>query len=359
MFYHLLYPLKNYFSFFNIFRYITTRSGGAFLTSLILTIILIPFYIKWGIIRERISNKVPENHEKKSGTPTSGGTIFIPVAILSTLLWAKLNVLFVYLAIFVTLYMGVMGLYDDLSKLKGKEKEGLSIKSKLIFQFILSVIVVVCLYKLYPHDVVTKTQFLSFKNINIDFGVFYILFVMFVFVGTTNSVNLTDGLDGLAASTYIPVIGVFILLAYFEGHRVLASYLHLLKIKDIGELAIFGSSIAGAALGFLWYNAYPAEIFMGDTGSQGLGGALAIMSILTKQELLLPVAGFVFFMETLSVILQIYVYRKSGGRKRFFKKAPIHHHFEMIGWKEPKIVARMWIISLLSSILALTLIKIR
>ncbi len=359
MFYHLLYPLKNHFSFFNIFRYITTRSGGAFLTALILTLIATPYFIKRGVIRERISDRVPENHEKKSGTPTSGGVVFILSAIISTLLWAKLTVPFVYLAIFVTLYMAIMGLYDDIVKLKGKEKEGLSIKSKLIFQFILSLIVVLSLYKLYPESIVTKTQFLSFKNINIDFGIFYILFVMFVFVGTTNSVNLTDGLDGLAASTYIPVIGVFILLAYFEGHKVLAEYLHLLKINEIGELAIFGSSIGGAVLGFLWYNAYPAEIFMGDTGSQGLGGALAIMSILTKQELLLPIAGFVFLWETVSVIIQIYVYRKTGGKKRFFKKAPIHHHFEMLGWKEPKIVARMWIISLLSSILALTLIKIR
>ena len=359
MFYHLLYPLKNHISFFNIFRYITTRSGGAFLTALTLTLIFTPYFIKRRPISERISDRVPKNHEKKSGTPTSGGVVFIVTAIISTLLWAKLTVAFVYLAIFVTLYMAFMGLYDDIVKLHGREKEGLSIKSKLVFQFILSVIVVISLYRLYPQNIVTKTQFLSFKNINIDFGIFYILFVMFVFVGTTNSVNLTDGLDGLAASTYIPVIGVFILLAYFEGHKVLAGYLHLLKINEIGELAIFGSAIAGGVLGFLWYNAYPAEIFMGDTGSQGLGGALAIMSILTKQELLLPVAGFVFLWETMSVIIQIYVYRKSGGKRRFFKKAPIHHHFELLGWKEPKIVARMWIISLLSSILALTLIKIR
>ncbi len=359
MLYHLLYPLKAHISFFNIFRYITTRSGGAFLTALVLTLIFIPYLMKKGLIRERISSRVPKTHEEKQGTPTSGGIAFLLSAIVATLLWAKLTVWFVYVAIFVTIYMAGMGLYDDISKLKGKEKEGLSIKTKLIFQFVLSLIVVLSLYKLYPSNIVTITQFLSFKNININFGIFYILFVMFVFVGTTNSVNLTDGLDGLAASTYIPVIGVFILLAYFEGHKVLAGYLHLLKINEIGELAIFGSSIAGAVLGFLWYNAYPAEIFMGDTGSQGLGGALAIMSILTKQELLLPIAGFVFLSETLSVIIQIYVYRKSGGKRRFFKRAPIHHHFELLGWKEPKIVARMWIISLLASMVALTLIKIR
>ncbi len=359
MFYHLLYPLKSHVSFFNIFRYITTRCGGAFVTSLLLSLIFISYLMKRSPIRERISDRVPKSHEGKSGTPTSGGIGFLTAAIIATLLWAKLNVIYVYIAIFVTIYMGAMGLYDDIVKLKGKEKKGLSIKTKLIFQFILSGMVVLTLYRIYPQNIVTKTQFLFLKNINIDFGVFYILFVMFVFVGTTNSVNLTDGLDGLAASTYLPVIGVFTLLAYFEGHRVLAEYLHLLKINEIGELAIFGSSIAGATLGFLWFNAYPAEIFMGDTGSQGLGGALAIMSILTKQELLLPIAGFVFVAETVSVIIQIYVYRKSKGTKRFFKKAPLHHHFELLGWKEPKIVARMWIISLLTSLVALTLIKIR
>lgn len=359
MFYYLLYPLKSHFSFFNVFRYITTRSGGAFVTALFLTLIFIPYLIKHPPIRERISDRVPKSHEQKSGTPTSGGIAFLLSAIISTLLWAKLNVTYVYVALFVTIYMALMGLYDDVAKLKGDEKKGLSIKTKLIFQFILSGIVIILLYKIYPQDIVTKTQFLSFKNINLDFGIFYIIFVMFVFVGTTNSVNLTDGLDGLAASVYIPVIGVFILLAYFEGHKFIAEYLHLMKINQIGELAIFGSSIAGGVLGFLWYNTYPAEIFMGDTGSQGLGGALAIMSILTKQELLLPIAGFVFFIETVSVIIQIYVFRKTNGRRRFFKRAPLHHHFEHLGWKEPKIVARMWIISLLSSILALSLIKIR
>ncbi len=359
MFYHLLYPLKTHISFFNIFRYITTRSGGAFVTALLLSLIFIRHLMKHPFIKERISDRVPESHSQKSGTPTSGGIGFLTAAIIATLLWARLNVMYIYVAIFVTIYMAAMGFYDDVVKLRGKEKEGLSIKTKLIFQFVLSGIVVLSLYKLYPEQIVTTTQFLSFKNINLDFGVFYILFVMFVFVGTTNSVNLTDGLDGLAASTYLPVIGVFILLAYFEGHRVLAEYLHLMKINEIGELAIFGSAIAGATLGFLWYNAYPAEIFMGDTGSQGLGGALAIMSILTKQELLLPIAGFVFLAETLSVIIQIYVYRRSNGQKRFFKKAPLHHHFELIGWNEPKIVTRMWIVSLLASMVALTLIKIR
>jgi len=359
MLYYILYPLKSHISFFNIFRYITTRSGGAFITALLLTLIFTPYLIKHPLMKERISDRVPKSHQQKSGTSTSGGIVLLTSSIIATLLWAKLNVMYVYVAIFVTLYMALMGLYDDIVKLKGKEKKGLSIRTKLIFQFVLSGIVVLSLYKMYPSNIVTKTQFLSFKNINLDFGIFYILFVMFVFVGTTNSVNLTDGLDGLAASTLIPVIGVFILLAYFEGHKVLAAYLHLMKINEIGELAIFGSSIAGAILGFLWYNAYPAEIFMGDTGSQGLGGALAIMSILTKQELLLPIAGFVFFVEALSVIIQVYVFRRSGGTRRFFKRAPIHHHFEHLGWKEPKIVTRMCILSLLSSIMALTLIKIR
>ncbi len=360
MIYYILYPLKANISFLNVFRYITTRAGGAFVTSFILVVLLIPLYIKKNPIKERISEFVPEHHRKeKGGTPTSGGIIFILMAVISTLLWARFFVPFVWISIFVTLYLASMGLIDDISKVsKADKKGGLKMWHKLLLQFVLSIIVSFSIYKIYPEKLAFVTQFLSFKNINLNLGYFYIIFIMFVFIGTTNSVNLTDGLDGLSSGVYLPVVLVFMILAYVEGHAILSRYLHLIFLKDIGELAVFASAVSGGVLGFLWFNAYPGEIFMGDTGSQGLGGALAIIAIFTKQEILLAVAGGVLVIESLSVLLQIYYFRLSGG-KRIFKKAPIHHHFEMIGWSEPKIVARFWILSILFAITALAMIKVR
>ena len=358
MIYHLLVPLREYISFFNIFRYITLRTGGSALTALILTLIFIPLYLKKARYKERISEDVPSRHKEKEGTPSAGGIVFLPVVLLSTLLWAKLNNPFIYLASFVVIYLGLMGFIDDIKKLTGDKKKGLSKGEKILLQFILAIVVVISLYYLFPKEVAFKTQFLFFKNIYINFGLFYLFFVILVFIGTTNAVNLTDGLDGLAAGAALAPLTVFILISYFEGNKILSNYLHLLYIPGIEELTIFGGAFLGALLGFLWYNAFPADIFMGDTGSQALGGALGIIAILTKQEFLLAIAGGLFVIEAISVIIQVYYFKKTRG-KRIFLKAPLHHHYEEKGFSEPKIVVRMWIISFIFAIIALATIKIR
>ncbi len=362
MFYHIFYPLAKYSIIFNLFRYITFRTMYASVTSFVLTIIFLPIFIKkvkkLGL-KEKIYEYAPETHKVKEGTPTGGGVVFVTSVIIATLLWANLTNLFIYTALLVTLYLGIFGFIDDYTKLRGaSDRRGLPAWVKFLGHFVLSVFVLFMMYKIFPPAVRTKTQFLVFKNFFIDFGWAYIVFVMLVFIGATNSVNLTDGLDGLAAGASIPTLGVFLIVAYIAGNKILSSYLHILFIPGAGELSIFIGSFMGALLGFLWYNAHPADIFMGDTGSQAIGGALGIVSILTKQEFLLAVAGFLFVMEALSVIIQVFYFKKSGG-KRIFKKAPLHHHFEELGWSENKIVVRFWIISAIFAVIAISTLKIR
>ncbi len=361
MLYHILYPLKDVFTGFNIFRYITIRASFAAVFAFIITVWIIPRLIRWSeshSLKERISEDVPERHRVKEGTPSSGGIAFIIGVIVSVLLFERLDVSFTWMALFVTVYLGLMGFADDKIKLLGQKKKGMSKRDKIIFQSLLTLIVFLFVLWKYPADMKLSTQSLIFKHLVVEMWIFYPIFLFFVLVGTTNAVNITDGLDGLAAGASLPVLGTFIAVAYIEGHAKFADYLHLLHIPGIGEIAIFGSAFLGALLGFLWFNAHPAEIFMGDTGSQSLGGALAIMSILTKQELLLAIAGGLFVIEMTSVIIQIVYFRKTGG-KRFFLKAPLHHHFEMKGWAEPKIVVRFWILSLIFSLIALSTLKVR
>lgn len=361
MFYQLLFPLRDKFFAFNIFRYISFRTFSAALTAFVLTLLLLPVFIKkmknTGHT-ERISEHVPQGHKKKEGTVTSGGLVFLPVVLISVFLWAIPWNPFVYLSLFVLLYLGILGYVDDRMKKRGHKKGGLSQKAKLLYQTILSVFVLFCIYRLYPTEYATSTQVLFFKNVFLELGVFYLLLVIFVFVGTTNAVNLTDGLDGLAAGASLPPMAVMLVVAYVTGHRILSNYLNILYIPGIGELSVFAGALIGALTGFLWFNSYPAEVFMGDTGSQALGGSLGILAILTKQELLLAVAGGLLVIEALSVILQVAYFRSTGG-KRIFKKAPLHHHFEEKGWAEPKIVVRFWIISLVFAIIAISTLKIR
>ena len=344
---------------FNLFSYLTFRSALAFIFSFTLTYILLGWFIKNYRTKfyERISEDVPATHIKKEGTPSSGGIIFIPVAIISTLLWTK-PVLEVILAIIATAVMGVLGFVDDLSKLRRKDKKGGIRKTyKLIFQLGLGLLFSFCALYIFGEKAFL-TQFLFFKNFFINIGIFYFVFVALVIAGTSNAVNLTDGLDGLATGVVIFPLAVLGLVAYIEGNFKLANYLNVLYIPNAGHLSVFASSLAGSLLAFLWYNSHPAEVFMGDTGSQALGGALASLAVLTKQEVLLAIAGGVLVLETLSVALQIAHFKITKG-KRIFRRAPLHHHFEELGWHENKIVVRFWIASMLFSIIALITLKIR
>ncbi|RKZ02217.1 MAG: phospho-N-acetylmuramoyl-pentapeptide-transferase [Candidatus Hydrothermota bacterium] len=370
MLYHLLYPLRDIFFGFNVFRYITFRAAYAAVVGFIVTVWLVPKIIKWSerhALKERISEDVPERHRVKEGTPSSGGLAFIAGVTIAVVLFAKLTNPFIWVALGTTIYLGIMGFIDDKIKLMGHKKRGMSKRWKLILQSVLALAVFAFIFLKYPEgvkfngeivDARTVIHSLFFKRVWINLSFFYPIFLLFVFVGTTNAVNLTDGLDGLAAGAALSPIAAFTIVAYVEGHVKIAHYLHVLFIPGIGELSVFGAAFFGALLGFLWYNCHPAEIFMGDTGSQALGGALAIMAILTKQEVLLAIAGGLFVIEAVSVIIQVIYFRRTGG-KRFFLRAPIHHHFELKGWPEPKIVVRFWLISLIFALFAISTLKVR
>ncbi len=355
----LLQSLRHLNIVFNLFSYLTFRSAIAFVLSFVLTYFLLRWYIRrfGSSLYERISEDVPERHKKKEGTPSSGGIIFVSVALVVTLLMAS-PVPAVLTAVFTTAVMGGMGLIDDLSKLRRVEKKGgLSKRVKLVFQIGLGFVFAFVSLHIFGDKAFT-TQILFLKNYFIYMGWLYVLFVALVLSGTANGVNLTDGLDGLATGVVLFPLVIFGIIAYVEGNVKFATYLNVLYIRDAGQLVVFASSLAGALVAFLWYNTHPAEVFMGDTGSQAIGGALASLAILTKQELLLAVAGGVLVLETLSVALQIWYFRMTGG-KRLFLMAPLHHHFEKLGWHENKIVVRFWIMSLLFSLLALATLKVR
>ena len=359
MLYHLLSPYASKWIGFNLFRYITFRAFMGAVTAFVITVVVMPVFIRWAKKhghRERISEDVPEIHEKKEGTPTSGGIVFVSSVIFSVLLWARWDTLFTWAALIAISWTLLIGFIDDMMKFRGEKKKGMSKKMKLTLQFILSLVIFGFVYKIYGEFAV-DTQTLFFKNLFISLGWFYPIFMVFVFLGATNAVNLTDGLDGLAAGAALAPLGVLMVVAYIQGHAVLSKYLNLIFAPGSGELSIVAATFIGSLLGFLWYNAHPAEVFMGDSGSQGLGGCLAILAILTKQELLLAVAGGLFVIEALSVIIQVISYKRWG--KRVFLIAPIHHHFEKLGWAENKIVVRFWVLSMVFSIIAIATLKIR
>lgn len=365
MLYYILSPLADRFILFNLFNYITFRAFLAGVLAFIFTMVLVPWYIrKFANFREKIKEDVPESHRKKWGTPTAGGVVILFSLILSTILVAKVLNPFVLLVLFVAIYMGAMGFYDDYRKMTSREKvDGISPRMKLLLQTLLAFAIFFFMLKFFPEDVALKTQFLFFKNLWIPLGIVYVPFILLVFLGATNAVNLTDGLDGLAAGSSIPPLVAFTIVAYITGHAVLADYLNIFHFTPVGEISVVLSALIGSLLGFLWYNAHPAEIFMGDTGSQMIGGVFGISAILTKQEILLAIAGGVFVLEALSVILQVgyfkYTKRKYGEGRRIFLMAPLHHHFEKKGWPESKIVVRFWILSTIFSIIALATLKIR
>ncbi len=360
MLYHLLYPLHESVAVFNVFRYVTFRTAGAILTALLISLLLGPVMIRTLQqlqIGQSIRDDGPSGHMQKAGTPTMGGVLILASVLIATLLWANLANHFIWLALFCTLWMGAVGFVDDYLKVVAGNSKGLSVGAKLLWQVIPSILVGLYLY-LNPVDpFTTKLAIPFFKDWMPDLGLGYVLFVAFVIVGTSNAVNLTDGLDGLAVGPILMTAAAYTILAYIAGHAGIAHYLQVVFVRGSSELTVFGGAIVGASLGFLWYNAYPAQLFMGDTGSLALGAAVAILAVLVKSELLLLIVGGVFVAEAVSVIMQVFSYRTTG--RRVFRMAPIHHHYELSGIAEPKIIVRFWIISFILALLSLTTLKLR
>jgi phospho-N-acetylmuramoyl-pentapeptide-transferase len=360
--YHLLYPLTKYISGFNLFRYITFRTAGATVTAIIICLILGPFFIrllKKYQVKESIRAEGPESHKKKEGTPTMGGLIILSGIVIPTLLWADLTNFYIQMVLLVTVWLGSIGFMDDYLKAIKKQPKGMIGRRKLVGQILLGTVFGLALVYLSPSSSFDgSTSIPFFKNYILVLGALYIPFIIVVITGSSNAVNLTDGLDGLA----IGLCGICFLtfggIAYVTGRLDFSGYLQIEYLPGTGELAIFSGAAIGSALGFLWFNSHPAQVFMGDTGSLALGGALGAIAILLKKELLLVVVGGVFVLEALSVILQVASY-KLRNKKRIFKMAPIHHHFELSGWPEAKVVVRFWIIGALCALLTLATLKIR
>lgn len=361
MLYNLLYPLAEQMHLLNLFRYITFRSAYALVTAL-----LISFLVGPAIIRRLRKLKVgdtcredtPQHHRQKAGTPTMGGLMILASIMVPVLLWADLGNRYIQIASLATLCLGAIGFCDDYLKVVKKQPKGLVGRKKLAWQIVLSLAIGAWLlfWPLNP-DYATKTSVLFFKNFFIDLGWLFIPFVMAVIVGTSNAVNLTDGLDGLAIGVVLFAAAAYAVMCYFSGNYNLARYLNILFMRGSGELTVFCASIVGASLGFLWYNAHPSEVMMGDTGSLALGGAIGTTAVLIKQEILLLIVGGVFVMEALSVILQVASFKLTG--RRILRMAPIHHHFTLQGWSEQKIVVRFWIIAFICALVALSTLKIR
>lgn len=358
MLYNLLYPLSAEISVFNVFRYITFRSVWALLTALIISIIVGPWFIRQ-LKRLKFGQYIQEDvkaHLEKAGTPTMGGVLISFSLTVSVLLWADLTNPYVWLALFVFLGFGAVGFIDDYLKILRKNNKGISAKVKLLGQILVSVAAMGILFTLPAYSTELIVPF--FKNFRPDLGWFYVPFAVLVMVGTSNGVNLTDGLDGLAIGPTIVAGMCFAVFIYVAGNAAMAGYLQVAGVPGVGEVTVFCGALVGASIGFLWYNAYPAQIFMGDVGSLSLGGVLGFLSVLCKQELILLVVGGLFVVETLSVIVQVGYFKFTGG-KRFFRMAPLHHHFEMKGTPESKIIIRFWITSALLGLAALSVLKLR
>jgi phospho-N-acetylmuramoyl-pentapeptide-transferase len=357
--YYLLYPLHTTISFFNVFRYITFRTIFASITSLLICLIVGPWMIRKlqeMQIGQQIRDDGPQSHLVKKGTPTMGGILIIFAVVISTLLWTNLSNNYVWLILLVTVGYGLIGFIDDYRKLIGKNSRGIPGKTRLTAEIIIALFVSIIVYLNPGFNSQVTVPF--FKTILPNLGWGYVLLSTFIIVGAANAVNLTDGLDGLAIGPAIICFATYILFAYFAGNVKVSSYLKVVHVSGAGELAVFCGALVGAGLGFLWFNAYPAEIFMGDVGSLSLGGALGTIAIITKQEILLAIVGGIFVVETFSVIFQVGYFKITGG-KRILRMAPLHHHFELKGWAEPKVIVRFWIISILLALMAISTLKLR
>lgn len=345
-----------------MFRYITFRSIYAIITALAIALVMGPWLIR-RLRKREIGEKIridgPQSHHAKAGTPTMGGIMIITAALIPTLLWTDLTNSYIWVAILSMALFGAIGFYDDYEKLTGvKEGMGISGKVKLMFQFAAAFVIVMAVYAIQGADPeVTRVYVPFMKNVHPDLGLLYIPFAMFVIVGAANAVNLTDGLDGLAIGPVIIAFGAYLIICYVTGHAKFAEYLKIPHIGEVGEVTIFCAAIIGASVGFLWYNFYPAMIFMGNIGSTALGGALGAVAIMAKQEIILVIVGGIFVVEALSVILQVFWYKSTG--KRFFRMAPLHHHFEALGWPEPQVIIRFWIVAMILALLSLSTLKLR
>lgn len=360
MLYSLLYNLHDWFSPLNVFRYITFRTALAVITAMLVTFILAPWVIRRLrrlSVTQQIRDDGPQSHVDKAGTPTMGGVLIVISILITILLWGDLRNIYIWVMIVSLTGFGAIGFTDDYLKVVRKNPKGLRACYKFGAQIFLALIIGMFLY-MNPEDPYADVLSIPFfKKWLFDLGWFYIPFSIIVIIGSSNAVNLTDGIDGLA----IGLVGIAVLangaLVYISGHKGLAQYLHVLYLPGTGELTVFCGAMLGASLGFLWYNAYPADVFMGDVGSLGLGGALGTLAVITKHEIVLAVVGGIFVIETLSVVLQVASFKLTG--KRIFRMAPIHHHFELKGWSEPKVIVRFWIVGIMLALLSLATLKVR
>ena len=359
---YFLHFLSDGGDIFNLFRYITFRAGGAFFTSLAFGFLfskpIINLLKKKQKDGQPIREDGPETHKiKKAGTPTMGGVLIIGSLLFSTLIWCRYDILYVWIVIFVTLGFGLIGFIDDFSKLHNNNTRGISGKIRLFLGFLIAACATIWVISIQDPSLSKSLAVPIFKDVLLNLGWFYIPFSMIVIVGSANSVNLTDGLDGLATVPVILVAGCFAFISYVSGNIIFSEYLLIPYIEGVGEVAVFCGAIIGASIGFLWFNAPPAKIFMGDTGSLALGGSLGAVGVVTKHEIVLAITGGLFVLEAVSVIVQVISFKLTG--KRIFMMAPIHHHFEKKGWPESTVVIRFWIISLILAMIGLATLKLR
>ncbi|TVS17456.1 MAG: phospho-N-acetylmuramoyl-pentapeptide-transferase [Gammaproteobacteria bacterium] len=345
---------------FGVFQFLTFRTILAVLTALLISLLVGPYMIRQLTVRQigqAVRDDGPETHFSKAGTPTMGGALIIIAIVSGLLLWGDLGNRFVWLAVLVTLSFGAIGWVDDYRKVVAQNPRGLPARWKYFWQSVIAVGVALMLYYSAQSPVETELIVPFFKAVAIDLGIFYLVTTYFVIVGTSNAVNLTDGLDGLAIMPTVMVAGALGLMAYLSGHVEFATYLQIPYVAGAGEMAIFCGAIIGAGLGFLWFNTYPAQVFMGDVGALALGAALGLVAVIIRQEIVLFIMGGLFVLETVSVIMQVTSYRLTG--RRIFRMAPLHHHFELKGWPEPRVIVRFWIIALVLVLIGLSTLKLR